>query len=72
MSKRMSLTRRHFASITATVLLAACSSEPVQTDSFYRLGTPTAVAPRAGGPIHGVVEVPPLRASGIVNERAIL
>jgi ABC-type uncharacterized transport system auxiliary subunit len=55
----------------SSAVLAACSSDPVPRDAYYRLGTPTAQA-RAGGPIRGVLEVPPLRASGIVNERAIL
>ena len=54
------------------VAVAACSSEPVPRDSYYRLGTPTVSQQRSGGPIKGVVEVPPLRGAGLVNERAIL
>ena len=70
---RAALTRRHwFLASTALLLLAACSSDPVPRDAFYRLGGAAAVAPRAGGPIRGGLEIPPLRAAGIVNERAIL
>ncbi len=64
--------RRLFATAAAAALLSACGSDPVPRDTFYRLGAAAAPAARAGGPIHGVLEVPPLRASGIVNERAIL
>jgi ABC-type uncharacterized transport system auxiliary subunit len=56
----------------ALLALAACGSDPVPRDTFYRLGAPAAVQVRAGGPINGVLDVPPFRASGIVNERAML
>jgi ABC-type uncharacterized transport system auxiliary subunit len=56
----------------SSAALAACASDPLPRDSFYRLGAPAAPQARAGGPIKGVLEVPPLRAAGIVNERAIL
>ena len=69
------MTRRGWmtAGLSAAVLaLAGCSSTPVQRDTFYRLENPTLSTTRAGGPIRGVVDVPPLRASGLTNERAIL
>jgi ABC-type uncharacterized transport system auxiliary subunit len=56
----------------AMFALAACSSDPVPRDTFYRLGAPAPVPARAGGPIRGTIEVPAFRAAGIVNERAIL
>lgn len=63
------LTRR--SAIASTLALAACSADPVPTDTFYRIGSPNPPA-RAGGRIKGVVEIPPLRGEGVVNERAIL
>ena len=67
------ITRRQwlFASMSA-VTLAGCSSGPVPRDAFYRLGTPAAPPVRAGGPVKGTLEIPPFRAAGIVNERALL
>lgn len=70
MSRRRVLTAA-LSSLTV-MAVAACSSEPVPRDSFYRLGTPTVSQQQAGGPIKGVLEVPPLRGAGLVNERAIL
>lgn len=61
-----------FVFAAALLALAGCGSDPVPRDTFYRLGAPAPVAARAGGPIAGAIEVPPLRAAGIVNERAIL
>jgi ABC-type uncharacterized transport system auxiliary subunit len=52
--------------------LAACSSAPVPTDTFYRLEPRAAPTARAGGPLKGVAEVTPLRGEGVINERAIL
>ena len=73
MSTAMLISRRHLLVTTAAAAaLAACGSDPVPRDSFYRLGAAAAQQPRAGGPIHGVLEIPPFRAAGIVNERAIL
>ncbi len=66
----MSLSRRWF--VGGALALSACSSGPVPRDTFYRLGAPAAPQPLAGGPIKGTVEIPPLRAQGIVNERAVL
>ncbi|MSO97256.1 MAG: hypothetical protein EXR11_03415 [Rhodospirillaceae bacterium] len=66
-------TRRTFVtSLTATGLVASCSSAPVPTDTFYRLEPRSAPPTRAGGPIKGIAEVAPLRGEGIINERAIL
>ena len=70
MTRRRVLTGAVAAAVVA--VLASCSSEPAQRDAFYRLGAPLVAQPRAGGPIKGVVEVPPLRGAGLVNERAII
>jgi ABC-type uncharacterized transport system auxiliary subunit len=76
MSPSPFLTRRRLLAValssTAVAVLAACSSDPLPRDTFYRLGAPAAAQQRAGGPLMGTLEVPPLRAAGIVNERAIL
>jgi len=56
----------------AILALGACAQDPVPRDMFYRLPQPAPVAVRAGGPIQGVVEVPPFRAAGIVSQRPIL
>jgi ABC-type uncharacterized transport system auxiliary subunit len=64
--------RRSFLSLSVIALLAACSSDPVPTDTYYRLEPTAAPAPRAGGPLPGLAEVAPLRGEGIVNGRAIL
>src|SRR4051812_46544550 len=64
--------RRRFVIAAAAAALAACSSAPVTRDTFYRFGDATAQAALAGGPIMGTLEVPPFRAEGVVNERAIL
>ena len=60
--------RTALASILA---VAACSSGPVPTDTFYRLRSANPPS-RVGGPVKGVAEVLPLRGEGIINERAIL
>jgi ABC-type uncharacterized transport system auxiliary subunit len=67
-----SMTRVLPFAVAALLVLGACSSDPVPRDTFYRLGAPAAVTPRQGGPIMGAIEVPPFRAAGIINERAIL
>lgn len=73
MSTPMNLSRRRLlAAGLAAGALAACSSDPVPPNVFYRLGAPAIPAARAGGPVSGTLEVPPLRAAGIVNERSIL
>jgi cholesterol transport system auxiliary component len=61
---------RRFVVVSA-LGLAACSADPVPLDTFYRLRASNPPA-RAGGPLKGVAEVPPLRGEGIINERAIL
>jgi cholesterol transport system auxiliary component len=58
--------------VVGVLALAACSSGSVPRDSYYRLGELSTPAPLEGGPIPGVIDVPPFRAAGIVNERAIL
>jgi len=69
--RAMNTLRFGFVAVCA-LAFSACSSDPVPTDSYYRLGTAASVSPIAGGPLPGTVEVPPLRAEGIVNDRAIL
>jgi len=64
--------RRFIAASLAAATLAACSSDPVPQAVFYRLGAPATPPARAGGPMMGTLEVPPLRAAGIVNGRSIL
>ncbi len=66
----MTISRRWF--VGGALALSACSSGVVPRDTFYRLGTPATPQALAGGPIKGTVEVPPFRAQGIVNERAML
>ncbi|MBY0512274.1 MAG: ABC-type transport auxiliary lipoprotein family protein [Rhodospirillaceae bacterium] len=67
------MTRRRLLAVAlSSTALAACSSDPLPRDTFYRLVAPATPPQRAGGPLKGVLEVPPLRASGIINERAIL
>ena len=56
----------------AAVLLASCTSPPVPTDTFYNLTAGRAVVSAGGSSISGTVEVPPFRAEGVVNERAII
>jgi ABC-type uncharacterized transport system auxiliary subunit len=72
MSRHVMNRRVVLASALACAGLAACASDPVPRDTFYRLAPPAALSPLAGGPIKGVLEVPPLRAAGAVNERAML
>ncbi len=67
------MNRRHFISASAAFALTACGgSGPVPQDMFYRLAGLAQSAPLAGGPVKGTIEVPPFRAAGVVNERAIL
>jgi ABC-type uncharacterized transport system auxiliary subunit len=67
------LMKRSLVIGAALLALGACSSSgPVPRDTYYRLGAAAPAMVRAGGPIEGVLEVPPFRAAGIVNERAIL
>lgn len=70
MNRRRMLAVALSAAVFANV--AACSSDPVPRDYFYRLGEPAAPPTRAGGAMKGILEVPPPRAAGIINERAIL
>ena len=64
--------RNLIVGLISCATLAACASDPVPRDTFYRLGQPAALPARAGGPIEGVLDVPPLRAAGVINERAML
>lgn len=52
--------------------LAACSSPPVPTDTFYNLSFDQSGSSRADGSIDGLVEVPPFWAEGVINERPIV
>jgi cholesterol transport system auxiliary component len=63
--------RRGFL-VLSILTLSACSMGSPPRDNFYRLASESAIAPLSGGPIEGVIDVPPFRAAGIVNERAIL
>lgn len=64
------LARRGF--LGGLLALSACSSGPVPRDTFFRLGAPATPAALPGGPIKGIVEVPPFHATGVINERALL
>jgi len=67
------MNRRQFLASAAAFGLTACgSADPVPPDMFYRLTGLAQPAALAGGPIKGTIEVPPFRAAGVVNERAIL
>lgn len=70
MSDTRLLGRRWF--LGGALALSACSSGAVPRDTFYRLGAPAAPQALTGGPIKGTVEIPPFRAQGVVNERAVL
>lgn len=64
--------RRVFVLGAASVLFASCSAAPVPTDTYYNLTAGASVSSGGGSPIEGTVEVPPFRAEGVVNERAII
>lgn len=53
-------------------LLSACSSPPVPTDTYYNLTAGRALPTSMSDKIDGTVEVPPFKAEGVVNERAIV
>jgi ABC-type uncharacterized transport system auxiliary subunit len=57
---------------TLGVLISACSSPPVPTDTFYNLTSGRSVGVMSQAKISGALEVPPFRAEGIINERAIV
>lgn len=66
--------QRSIRAVSVVVLLAAlaaCSSPPVPTDTFYNLTTGRS-APGASAAVGGTVEVPRFRAEGVVNGRAII
>lgn len=54
------------------ILLTACSSPPVPTDTFYNLTSGQARVAPASESLGGILEVPRFRAEGVVNERAIV
>ncbi len=60
-----------FASVLV-VVVAACSSPPVPTDTFYNLTSGRSVGADSQMKISGALEVPPFRAEGVINERAIV
>jgi len=64
--------RRVILLSVAGTLFASCSSAPVPTDTYYNLTAGAAVSSSGTAPIEGTVEVPPFRAEGVVNERAII
>ncbi len=64
-------TRRAVAGALAA-LLVGCGGSSVPPASNYRLSPAADVAPRAGGPLPGTVDVPSFRADGLLNERAIV
>jgi ABC-type uncharacterized transport system auxiliary subunit len=66
------LNRRACLAGLAASGLAACAADPPPPEVFYRLGDPAPVQPLAGGPIQGIVDVPPVRTMGVVGGRAIL
>jgi len=60
------------ALLAAALGLASCGGGSAPETHYYRLTRMTDVAPRAGGPLPGAVEVQPLRSDGMVSGRAIL
>ncbi|TAL00715.1 MAG: hypothetical protein EPO08_12670 [Rhodospirillaceae bacterium] len=62
----------HALVLLAAFGLASCGGGAVPRDNYYRLVSPTEVATRTGGPLSGAAEVQPLRADGLLNDRAIL
>ncbi len=66
------LNRRALMLGVSAAALAACSSAPVPTDSYYRLTPSGAISPRGSGPLKGIAEVTPIRGEGVVNARALL
>jgi len=58
--------------IFGALALSACTSGSPPRDNYYHLSELSVSTLSADGPIEGVIDVPPFRAAGIVNERAIL
>ncbi|MEQ8509341.1 MAG: ABC-type transport auxiliary lipoprotein family protein [Rhodospirillaceae bacterium] len=73
MRNRVFAAIRHvgFASILI-VGAASCSSPPVPTDTFYNLTAGRSVGVKSQSKISAALEVPPFRAEGVINERAIV
>ncbi len=60
------------AVLLAALALTSCSGSPAPRDNYYRLAEPADVPARTGGPLPGAAEVVPLRADGLLNDRAII
>ncbi len=58
--------------VLSIIALVGCSSGSPPRDNYYRLAELSTPSSFAEGPINGVIDVPPFRAAGIVNERAVL
>ncbi|MCH9673583.1 MAG: ABC-type transport auxiliary lipoprotein family protein [Gammaproteobacteria bacterium] len=64
---------RAWVGAVVLLALAGCSSAPpVPTDHFYRLPAPAPTSVSLGKVLGEVAIVPPLRADGLHNERALL
>ncbi len=68
---RFSAIRSCFAAC-ALLGIAACSSPPVPTDTFYNLSLDLAATTTVDASIGGIAEVPPFWAEGVINERPIV
>jgi cholesterol transport system auxiliary component len=70
MSGLLGFSRR--LAILGALVLSACAGGSPPRDNFYRLGELSSPVSFPGGPIEGVIDVPPFRAAGTLNERAVL
>src|SRR5262245_22008917 len=70
--------RQHMSKVSGAIAvslvlaLAGCGGGSAPETYYYRLTAPASVGTRAGGPLPGAAEVPPLRGDGLLNGRAIL
>ena len=69
---RVRLSIRTLTMVLGTLTLAACSLPPVPTDTFYNLTSGRGSVSVSASQLGGTAEVPPFRAEGIVNGRAIV
>ena len=58
--------------IGSAIVLAACTSPPVPTDTFYNLTSGRTGVSVSVSKLGGTIEVPRFRGGGVVNERAIV
>ena len=58
--------------LLSALVLVGCGGGSPPRDNYYRLAELSAPASFSDGPINGVIDVPPFRAAGVVNERAVL